>query len=272
MAACGGGNDQPTAQPVAKPVVIAAPASEASAPVAASSPAASVPVASEAVASGPVEASAPVVASDPVPPRTVQIDVYGDDSMMGLTAMNYGMATITQNSEPNVSQKILRAQFPGVTIVNRASGGRASTLVNMMVGMDGGGPPFAQRIASSKAQIVLLNHAINDDLSQSLAPYTDALIQWIQDARNAGKVPVFEEPNPVCDGDHPHLENYVATMNNIAIGYNVPVIHQYQEILNLQDWKTHMWNCFLPDEYLLSFKAQRQAEALVPIVKAALGE
>jgi len=194
------------------------------------------------------------------------VDVYGDDSMMGLTSMAYGMPTITQNTEPNDSQTILRATFPGVTIANHASGGTASSLVNMMAGMDGGGPPFAQRIPGSKAVIVLDNHAINDDLVQSLGPYTDALIQWIQDVRNAGKVPVIEEPNPVCDGNHPYLENYVATMQNIAIAYNVPIVHQYNEILAMPDWKAHMWSCFLPDDYLLNIKAQRQAAVLAPLV------
>ena len=186
---------------------------------------------------------------------------------MGLTSMAYGMPTITQNTEPNVSQTILRVTYSGVTIANHASGGTASSLVNMRAGMDGGGPPFAQRIAGSKAVIVLDNHAINDDLVQSLGPYTDALIQWVQDVRNAGKVPVIEEPNPVCDGNHPYIENYVTTMENVAIAYNVPIVRQYHEILSMPDWQNHMWNCFLPDDYLLNIKAQRQAAVLAPMIR-----
>lgn len=191
---------------------------------------------------------------------------------MGLTGMNYGMPTITQNTEPNDSQTILRAQFPGVTIANHASGGTASTLVNMMAGVDGGGPPFAQRIVGSKSVIVLDNHAINDDLMQSLGPYTDALVQWIQDVRAAGKIPVLEEPNPVCDNDHPHLDNYVATIDNIALAYNVPVVKQYEYILSLPNWQSHMSGCFLPDDWLLNVKAQRQAAVLATVVKSLIGE
>jgi hypothetical protein len=206
--------------------------------------------------------------SQPAPVKTILIDVYGDDAMMGLTSMNYGMPTITQHTEPNVSQAILRASFPSVTISNHASGGTASSLVNMMAGMDGGGPPFAQRIAGSTAVIVLDNHAINDDLAQSLGPYTDALIQWILDVRKAGKMPVIEEPNPVCDGNHPYLENYVATMQNIAASYNVPIVHQYYEIRSMPDWQAHMWNCLLPDDYLIRIKASRQADALAPLLQS----
>jgi len=225
----------------------------------------------DAPASAPVAASIPD-ANPAHPKKPIDIDIYGDDSMMGLTGMGFGIPTLTQNTEPNNSQAILHATFPEVTITNHASGGTASSLVNMMAGMDGGGLPFAQRIAGSKAEIVVDNHAINDDLMQSLGPYTDALIQWIQDVRNAGKVPVIEEPNPVCDGNHPHLDGYVMTMQNVAAAYNVPIVHQYYEILSMPDWQSHMWNCFLPDEYLLNIKAQRQAAVLALLVKAALGE
>jgi hypothetical protein len=251
LAACGG-NDQPVTTTSAKPVVTAT------------------PIVAASEASSPVATSAPSPASDSAPVKPILIDVYGDDSMMGLTGMNYSMPTITQNSEPNVSQMILRAQFPGVTIANHASGGTASTLVNMMAGVDGGGPPFAQRIVGSKSVIVLDNHAINDDLVQSLGPYADALIQWVQDVRNAGKVPVIEEPNPVCDDNHPYLQNYVTTMDNIAIAYNVPLVRQYNEILALPNWQAHMSGCLYPDDYLLSIKAQRQAAILAPLVKAAV--
>jgi len=262
LTACGG-SDTPVPQQVAKPiippiVIPALPASDASAPVAASAPS----------ASAPVSASAPASASQPAPEVDVEIDVYGDDAMMGLTAMNMGMPTMAQTTEPQGAQTLLRAQFGnGITINNHATGGTASMLVNMMAGMDGGGPPFIQRIATSKAVIVLDNHAINDDLMQSLGPYADALVQWIQDVRAAGKVPVLEEPNPVCDDNHPHLDNYVATIDNIALAYNVPVVKQYDYILGLPNWQSHMSGCLLPDEWLLNVKAQRQAAVLATVIQ-----
>jgi hypothetical protein len=213
--------------------------------------------------------STPVVKPDPV---FVRIDVYGDDAMMGITSNSNGMVTITQQTEPAATQTLLQAQFADqITISNHAEGGTASSLVNMMNGVDGGGAPFADRIKSSQAQIVLTNHAINDDLVQSLGPYTDGLIAWVLAVRKAGKIPVFEEPNPVCDGNHPYLENYVTTMQNVATAYNVPLVKQYDYIQSLPNWQSHLSGCLYPDEWMLSVKAQRQAAVLAPLVKAVIG-
>jgi hypothetical protein len=224
--------------------------------------------AQSAPATSPV-APPPVAKPDPV---FVRIDIYGDDAMMGITSSNYGMPTIAQQTEPAATQTLLQAQFvDSVTITNHAEGGTASSLVNMMNGVDGGGAPFAERIKSSPAQIVLTNHAINDDLVQSLGPYTDALIAWVLAVRKAGKIPVLEEPNPVCDGNHPYLENYVTTMDNVAASYNVPIVKQYDYIQSLPNWQTHLSGCLFPDEWLLNVKAQRQAAILAPLVRAVIG-
>lgn len=201
------------------------------------------------------------------------IEIHGDDAMLGVTSANGWMPTITQQTEPADAQTILRAQFgDGITISNLAEGGTASTLVNMMAGMDGGGPPFAQRMATSKADIELLNHAVNDDLSQSLAPYADALVAWVQAVRAAGKVAVLEEPNPTCDSNHPYLANYVSVMDGVAQQYNVPIVKQFDYIQTLPNWQSHFSGCLYPDDAMLAIKAQRQAAVLAPLVKTIVGE
>jgi hypothetical protein len=270
LSACGGDGDQdqpaqqaqvsqsaPTApvHQVTSPAVVTAPAPIAEKPV--PTPAASEPA--------PVPVPYPVVTPPaPKPPKPILIEVYGDDAMMGLTSQ----MSVAQQSETVQSQALLQAQLndTAITITNKAMGGTASTLVNMMRGVDGGGPPFAERIKASKAQIVLMNHAINDNLVQSLAPYTDAMIDWIKAVRDAGKIPVLEEPNPVCDGNHPWLENYVSVMDNTADAYKVPLVKQYANVQALPNWQSHMNACLYPDEWMLSIKAQRQAEVLAPIV------
>ncbi|CAB3731578.1 hypothetical protein LMG22037_05626 [Paraburkholderia phenoliruptrix] len=171
-------------------------------------------------------------------------------------------------SEPFDTQTLLQAQFGStVTVDNRASGGTSSTLLNMMNGLDGGGPPFAQRIKSSQAQIVLDAHAVNDDLSQSLGPYTDALIAWIQAVRAAGKVAVLEEPGPVCDDSRPYLANYVSVMNSVAAQYNVPIVKQYEYLQTIPNLCSHYTAGIYPDNFVLQIKAQRQAAVLAPLVK-----
>jgi len=227
---------------------------------------------SPSVQSTPAASTAPATPIAKPDPVFVRIAVYGDDAMMGITSNSNGMVTITQQTEPAGAQTLLRAQFgDDVTIINNAEGGTASSLVNMMNGVDGGGAPFAQRILASPANVVLTNHAINDDLVQSLGPYTDALIAWVLAVRKAGKIAVIEEPSPVCDGNHPYLENYVSVMDNVAAQYNVPLVKQYDYIQSLPNWQSHLSGCLYPDEWLLNVKAQRQAAVLAPLVKAAIG-
>lgn len=271
LSACGGDGDQelPTQASVAQ-TVPAAPVHQVTSPVVTPAPtpvpepAATKPPATQPAAE-PAPVPAPVVTPPaPKPPQPIIIEAYGDDAMTGLTSM----MSLAQQSETVQSQALLQAQLndTAITITNKAMGGTASSLFNMMKGVDGGGPPFAERIKASKARIVLMNHAINDNLMQSLAPYTDAMIDWIKAVRDAGKIPVLEEPNPVCDGNHPWLENYVSTMSSIAQAYNVPLVRQYDAILALPNWQSHMGSCFYPDEWMLQIKAQRQAEVLAPIV------
>lgn len=191
--------------------------------------------------------------------------------MMGMTGVNYGMPSITQQTEPAGLQSLLQQQFnnPNITVANHATGGTSSSLMNELDGMDGNGAPFAQRIATSQAVIVIDNHAVNDALGgESLTNYQGYLAQWIQAVRDAGKTPVLEEPGPVCDGDHPQLGDYVRAMDAAAQQYNVPIIKNYQMIIGLPDWKSHMdASCFYPDVWLDSVKATQELAVIGPLVK-----
>lgn len=189
-----------------------------------------------------------------------------------------GMTSImgrAQQSETDQSQSLLQAMLgdTAIFIANYATGGTSSSLKNEMLGMDGSGALFVDRIKTSAASVVLDNHAINDALGgESLADYRQYLAQWIAAVRAAGKTPVLEEPNPVCDGDHPQLAAYVVAMNDAAAQFNVPIIKQFDYIQSLPNWQSHMNACFYPDEWMLQIKAQRQALVLAQLTKAMLGK
>ncbi len=205
-----------------------------------------------------------------MPPKIVLIEVHGDDAMMGMTSAAGFPSTQT---EPNDSQAILRAQFgDGITVQNLATGGTSSSLMNEMNGTDGEGAPFAQRILLSKANIVLDNHAINDALGgETLSDYANYLTMWVQAARAAGKIPVLEEPNLVCDGNHPQLADYVSAMDAAAAAMSVPLVQQYRQILALPNWCAHFTGGFYPDAYIQALKAQNQAAALAPLIQSLIG-
>ncbi|MFM0503980.1 SGNH/GDSL hydrolase family protein [Paraburkholderia caffeinilytica] len=184
------------------------------------------------------------------------------------------MMTVSQQTEPDVSQAILQAQLDdtGITIANHATGGTSSSLQNEMLGVDGNGAPFAQRVALSKASIVIDNHAMNDALGgETLDDYKQYLPQWIAAVRAAGKTPVLEEPNPVCDGNHPQLGDYVQAMEDAAFTYGVALITQYAYLQTVPNYCSHLNAGFYPDDAIYAIKAQRQAAALAPLVQAIIG-
>jgi hypothetical protein len=109
---------------------------------------------------------------------------------------------------------------------------------------------------------------MNDALGgETIDDYRSWLVQWVAAVRAAGKLPVLEEPNPVCDDNHPQLDQYVAAMDDVATQMKVPLVQQYQQILALPNWQSHFNAGFYPDAYIQSIKAQQESAVLSAIVK-----
>lgn len=189
---------------------------------------------------------------------------------MGITSEN-PFPTITPQSEPADLQALLQKQFldTGLTVNNLASGGTASTLQDELDGMDGMGAPLPQRLAQSTASIEIEEHGAGDMLGgESLSDYQGYLGQWLQYVRASGKIAVLEEPGPQCNNVNPLLPQYVAVMDAFAQQNSVPLIAQYQPILALPDWQSHMdATCQFPDATLDQFKAAQAQAVVAPLVK-----
>lgn len=194
--------------------------------------------------------------------------------MVGIAVNSFGMMSIVSPTEPATLQALLQKQFndSGVTIVDAATGGTSSSLQNELDGMDGGGQPQPARMVASGAKIAIEQHMLNDALGgETVEEYSAYLGQWIQDAEQSGIQSVLEEDSPVCDGDHPQLADYVQAMDQAAITYNVPIIHQYAYVESLPNWQSHMLNCLVPDAYLDSLKAQQEQAVIAPLIKTIIG-
>jgi len=204
----------------------------------------------------------------------VTVMAYGDDQMFGDVISATGMLSVVAPSEPAALQTLLQQQFndSGVTVLSGATGGTSSSLQNELDGMDGGGQPEPARMVQSGAKIAIEQHMLNDALGgETVAEYSAYLGQWIQDAEASGIQPVLEEDSPVCDGNHPQLAAHVQAMDQAAITYNVPIIHQYNYVQGLPDWEAHMLGCTVPDAYLDGLKAQQEQAVIGPLVKTIIG-
>ena len=190
---------------------------------------------------------------------------------MGVGYTPMGMPQPITPNAPTALQALLQKQFAdtGIQIADDATGGRASSLMNLLDGMDGGGAPFAQRLTSNPASIVVISYGLNDQYGgETASDFAGYLTQAIQTAQSAGRTVVLEEPSPTCDSDHPHLADYSAAIDATGKTLGVPVIQQYAFIESVQGWQTHMdGSCTVPDAYLDSLKAQQELAVIAPLVQ-----
>jgi hypothetical protein len=184
------------------------------------------------------------------------------------------MMSLVTPSEPQSLQALLQSQFndTGIMVGSHATGGTSSSLQNEMLGMDGNGAPFADRIKTSAASIVIESHTLNDALGgETVNDYRQYLAAWVVAVRAAGKVPVLEESGPVCDSDHPQLAAYVQAMDDAAAQFKAPLIQQYAYISSVTGWCNHMASGFYPDAYIAQLKAKQEQAVIAPLVRTVVG-
>lgn len=171
---------------------------------------------------------------------------------------------------PNDLQTLLQAQFGNrVTVSNQGAPG--STLGTLMAGSDGRHLAWDQQMAQSKADVVLVNHGTNDSAwgGEDVPQFGALLTQFVVIAQKHGKIAVIEEAGPVCSPNY-NIAPYVAATNYIASQAGVPLIQQYQALLAVPNYCSHLTGEYYADPYIYSIKAQQEAKALAPIVKTIL--
>lgn len=95
-----------------------------------------------------------------------------------------------------------------------------------------GGKTWAELMRDSRATVVMLNHGINDHNPPSASAaarrtpdqYAACLNDLARIARAAGKIVVFETPNPVSASG---LEVYAQRMRSLASQQGIPLIDQH---------------------------------------------
>ncbi|WP_066736548.1 SGNH/GDSL hydrolase family protein [Cupriavidus sp. D384] len=195
---------------------------------------------------------------------SIVIAAEGDSTIWGQQTIDSSYAR-SAHPAPAVTQSILREQFGDtVTVSNQGRGG--ATAREAIVGQPRYDMPFAQRMATDPARIVVMNWAINDYTRSSRDDYRESLIAAVNIVRAAGKIAVLEEPNPICIPGGDDMEKYVAIMRTVAVDTRTPLIAQYDYIRSLPDWKGMLTDCLHPNDDLYAIKGQKVAIALAPIV------
>lgn len=192
----------------------------------------------------------------------ITIDAEGDSTMFGLESVG-GRFVQAAAPPPVLVQARLRELF-GVGVIVNGYGSPGANLRFELQGTDNYSTPLRARLAVSRAQIVIENFGINDAW---LPPdeYRSNLRQFVDTVRASGKLPVLEEPNPVCAG-HENLDALVGILNEVAREKAVPLVKQYDAIKALPGWQAMLPDCVHPGDALYAFKAAREAEALAQLI------
>jgi lysophospholipase L1-like esterase len=192
----------------------------------------------------------------------ITIDAEGDSTMYGLETVN-GQFVQSASPPPRLVQARLRELF-GAAITVNGYGSPGANLRVELAGTDNYSTPLQARLAVSRAQIVIENFGINDAYLPA-EEYRTNLVRFVDTVRASGKLPVLEEPNPVCVG-HEALDELVAILNQVAREKAVPLVKQYDAIKALPNWQALLTDCVHPGDELYAFKAAREAEALAQIL------
>ncbi len=202
--------------------------------------------------------------------RSVVIDAQGDSTIWGFqTSDNFQKHWQTTNNPPALLEKALQAKF-GKTITVQNHGHPGAMIGDRMNGVNGYTLTYAQEVSTNKADIVIVNFALNDAHKSALEPvdqYKAYLIDFVAQSRAAGRVVVLEEPNPIdFQINASTIPKYVEAMNEVARELNVPIVHQYHHISAMPNWKALLIDGIHPTDELYWIKAHRQAEVIEPIV------
>jgi len=207
---------------------------------------------------------------------TVKVSVYGDSTFAGYLPEG----TYTPHSAPVVLERELQKQFGKVvTVTSKANVG--ATVQDLILGRGLFTSTLEQMLKSDDGNIIIENFAINDSYMYPAAEYEQRLNQFIAIVRAAGKIPVLEEPNPICNPYHPNWVALVAgtvpIINRVGAQNNVLVIKQYDYISSMQNWQSMLNGCnhpygVHPNEALYAIKAVAEKNAIAPLVKSLLGQ
>ncbi len=219
----------------------------------------------------------PSAPAAPPAPKPVQVTMAGDSTAIGVSLTSPGAYTITDDPRTDLQADLQSTLGSTVTVVTNAVGG--TTLADMLAGTNFP-MPFQQYLSSTSSAIITENFGLNDRSVTSADAFRSELIQFVTMVKAAGKTPVLEEPNPVCnlptgmDSEHVYADGqtvstFVDVIDSVGAQEQVQVIHQYSLMKELPVWCNLLSDGTehpTPAGYLI--KAQNAAVVLAPLVKS----
>jgi lysophospholipase L1-like esterase len=165
-------------------------------------------------------------ARTPKPAQALTIEYYGDSTIWG-----YGSGSGARVATP--APAAFAAALPNSSRHTvRNEGVNSSDACQLLNGRDGKHPAWDTQMASSNADVVIINHAINDQWRMDVNTYKSCLTSLAIKAKAHGKKVIFETPNPTRDAGANSLGVYVNAMKAVAAQQGAQLIDQYNYLLD----------------------------------------
>ncbi len=197
------------------------------------------------------------------PPQALTIDYYGDSTIWG-----YGSGTGARVATP--APAAFAANLPNSSRHTvRNEGVNSSDACQLLNGRDGKHPAWDAQMASSDADVVIINHAINDQWRMSVDQYKSCLTSLAVKAKAHGKKVIFETPNPTRDAGANSLGIYVNAMKAVAAQQGAPVIDQYNYLLGYLNGQSPYTICpdgLHPSEAVYAMKGKYAASVFTKLL------
>lgn len=201
------------------------------------------------------------------------IAAYGDSTTAGVISSG-GRNIITKSNEMHYLHQMLKDKYgDDVQVKNHGvPGAQAAQLLFSHNNMPQ--TAWAERIAKSNANMILLNYAINDARiyffkdkkahQESPEEYKRIMTELVKVAKANNKLVVLQEPNPICGrAEKWNVWPYVYQLNEVAKEQQVPIVKQFSVIKENRMWQKAMSpDCIHPSEMLYKQKAQRTFNVL----------
>jgi hypothetical protein len=198
---------------------------------------------------------APLAATACAPTGVVtRIQLFGDS-----TAGGYTHFSRVDETPARLLQADMDALFGTGAVVVEDRSAPSTTALRLLAGTDGVNAPWP---GSVNADLVVINHAINDAGQESVAAYHDVLAQLAV----ASPAPVvFETPNPIFEGA---LDDYVQAMRQVANMHGAALADTYTYVRNFPYWSSYYTDWAHPSQVMYAH-IERYAllPALLPLVK-----
>lgn len=200
------------------------------------------PASTPTVTSGPATSPSTTEPVIPAGKAITTIEYHGDSTIWG-----YRSGSGDRVATPAPAAFVAALPTPERYVVRNRGVNSADACEMLSGGNARYSASWENTMAASDADIVIINHAINDQWRMNTDRYKSCLSSLASIAKQHGKKVIFETPNPTRDSYPGGLGVYADAMKAVAAAQGAPVIDQYGYLMGRLNGDYRNVTSIIPD-------------------------